>query len=93
MRVWPKISADSASVSSANSSASGTGFLLSRNGLLAENWHVVADAKNISVVFPGRTSAVSAEIVVKDAVNDLAVLRVIDAVKLTATCPDLRSSD
>ena len=89
MRVWPKVSEESASAPSANGVASGTGFLLSRSGLLATNWHVVADAKNISVTFPGWSGAVSAEVVVRDVVNDLAVLRVNDATKLATTCPDL----
>lgn len=89
MRVWPKVSEESASAPSANGLASGTGFLLSRSGLLATNWHVVADAKNISVAFPGWSGAVSAEVVVRDVVNDLAVLRVTDSTKLATTCPDL----
>jgi S1-C subfamily serine protease len=69
--------------------ASGTGFLISRNGLLATNWHVVADAKNISVGFPGWNGNVSAEVVIRDVVNDLAVLRVADPAKLTASCSEL----
>jgi S1-C subfamily serine protease len=89
MRVWPKVSGESASTPSANGVASGTGFLLNRRGLLATNWHVVADAKNISVAFPGWSGAVSAEVVVRDVVNDLAVLRVTDSTKLATTCPDL----
>jgi S1-C subfamily serine protease len=89
MRVWPKVSEESASAPSAIGVASGTGFLLSRSGLLATNWHVVAEAKNISVAFPGWSAAVSAEVVVRDVVNDLAVLRVTDATKLATTCPDL----
>ena len=89
MRVWPKVSEESASAPSANGVASGTGFLISRSGLLATNWHVVAGGKNISVAFPGWSGAVSAEVVVRDVVNDLAVLRVTDATKLATTCPDL----
>jgi S1-C subfamily serine protease len=89
MRVWPKVSEVSASAPSASGVASGTGFLLSRSGLLATNWHVVAGGKNISVAFPGWSEAVSAEVVVRDIVNDLAVLRVTDATKLATTCPDL----
>jgi S1-C subfamily serine protease len=89
MRVWPKVSGESASTASANGVAYGTGFLLNRGGLLATNWHVVADAKNISVAFPGWRGAVSAEVVVRDVVNDLAVLRVTDSTKLATTCPAL----
>jgi S1-C subfamily serine protease len=89
MRVWPKVSGESAAMASASTVSSGTGFLLNRSGLLATNWHVVADAKNLSVAFPGWSAAVSAEVVVRDVVNDLAVLRMSDTTKLAGTCPDL----
>jgi S1-C subfamily serine protease len=89
MRVWPKISQESAGAPSEYGAASGTGFLLNRSGLLATNWHVVADAKHISVAFPGWSGTVSAEVVVRDVVNDLAVLRVTDISKMATTCPNL----
>jgi S1-C subfamily serine protease len=89
MRVWPEIAKESTSTTSAKGGASGTGFLLSRGGLLATNWHVVADAKNISVAFPGWNGSASAEIVIKDVVNDLAILRVTESAKLPATCAEL----
>lgn len=76
-------------LTAASTVSSGTGFLLNRNGLLATNWHVVADAKNLSVAFPGWSGVVSAEVVVRDVVNDLAILRMTDATKLAATCPEL----
>jgi serine protease Do len=89
MRVWPEIAKESASSTSAKAEASGTGFLISRSGLVATNWHVVADAKNITVVFPGWNGSASAEVVIRDVVNDLAVLRVADPAKLTVTCAEL----
>lgn len=89
IRVWPKFPDGPASAVATTATSSGTGFLLSRSGLIATNWHVVADATNISVVFPGWTDPVKAELVVRDAVNDLAVLRVSDATKLANTCPEL----
>jgi S1-C subfamily serine protease len=88
MRVWPKVG-ESAITPSATGGALGTAFLLSRSGLLATNWHVVAEGKNFSVAFPGWTGTVGAEIVIKDVVNDLAILRVIDSSKLAVTCPEL----
>jgi S1-C subfamily serine protease len=88
MRVWPKVE-ESVSTPSAKGGASGTAFLLSRSGLVATNWHVVAEGKNFSVAFPGWTGTVSAEVVIKDVVNDLAILRVNDSTKLASTCPDL----
>lgn len=88
VRVWPSSSEGSASAVPTKGVTSGTGFPLSRNGLLATNWHVVADAKNISVAFPGWNDSVSAEVVIRDAVNDLAVLRLADSTKLAAACPE-----
>jgi hypothetical protein len=89
VRVWPSVKTDAVVTSAATSVASGTGFPLGRGGLLATNWHVVADAKNLSVAFPGWNSTVSAEVVVRDVVNDLAVLKIADASKMATTCPDL----
>jgi serine protease Do len=56
---------------------------------VATNWHVVADAKNISATFPSWNTSVSAEVVIRDAVNDLAILRLSDPSKLASTCPEL----
>jgi S1-C subfamily serine protease len=88
IRVWPNVAEESSSTPSARG-ASGTAFLLSRSGLVATNWHVVAGAKNFSLAFPGWTNTVAAEVVVKDVTNDLAILRVSDATKVATTCPDL----
>jgi S1-C subfamily serine protease len=89
VRVWPKVAEESAGTASAKSGASGTAFLLSRSGLVATNWHVVAEGKNFSVAFPGWSGAVTAEVVIKDVVNDLAILRLTDSAKLATTCPEL----
>jgi S1-C subfamily serine protease len=89
LRVWPSITEETANTTPAKGGVSGTGFLLSRSGLLATNWHVVADAKNISVTFPGWNRSASAEVVIRDVVNDLAVLRVTDPAKLTSTCTEI----
>ena len=59
------------------------------SGLLATNWHVVAGANHITVIFPAWNDAVKAELVVKDAVNDLAILRIVDTARLANTCPNL----
>jgi serine protease Do len=89
MRVWPNMAGESAGgAASVKGGISGTGFLLSRT-LLATNWHVVADRKNISVALPEWNDSVRAEVVIKDVVNDLAILRVTDPTKLTAACPEL----
>jgi len=89
VRVWPKVAGEANRAASAKGGASGTGFLLSRGGLMATNWHVVADAKNIAVAFLGWKDTVSAEVVIRDVVNDLAILRMTDLTKLATTCPEL----
>jgi S1-C subfamily serine protease len=89
MRVWPSITGEPSSTALVQGEVSGTGFLLSRGGLLATNWHVVAGAKNLSAAFPGWSTGVSAEVVIKDSTNDLAILRLTDSTKLAATCPEL----
>lgn len=89
VRVWPKTAPEAHRTESATGGASGTGFLLSRDGLIATNWHVVADAKNIGVAFPAWNGSISAEVVIRDVVNDLVVLRLSDTAKLATTCPEL----
>ena len=65
-----------------NGSSSGTGVVLTEDGYLVTNSHVIADATAISVLLTdGRTLA--ARVVGADAISDLAVLRV-DADDLTA---------
>jgi hypothetical protein len=51
MRVWPSVAGESDSATSVKGGISGSGFLLSRT-LLATNWHVVAERKNITVALP-----------------------------------------
>ena len=64
-----------------NGSSSGTGVVLTENGYLVTNSHVIEDAAAISVLLTdGRT--LSAQVIGADAVSDLAVLR-IDATDLT----------
>src|SRR5271157_101832 len=89
LRVWPGITGQSERGASAKAATSGTGFLLNRSGLIATNWHVVANAKKINVAFPGWTDGTNAEVAIKDSVNDLAVLRITDPTKLATTCPEL----
>lgn len=63
--------------------------MVSRSGLIATNWHVVADARRIEITFPESNVSVEAEIAIKDETNDLAVLRVGDLAKVVAACPEL----
>ncbi len=76
------VSVVSISCSTASGSASGTGVVLSADGYLLTNAHVIEGATDIDVLcFDGRT--MSAAIVGADAVSDLAVLHV-DASDLSA---------
>jgi S1-C subfamily serine protease len=68
-----KESGDSASTSTENPTASGTGFFVSNDGYLVTNEHVVEGASKIRLV----TSAglISAKVVKVDSANDLALLK------------------
>jgi S1-C subfamily serine protease len=89
VRVWPKVTAETATESTVKGAVTGTGFLLNHNGLIATNWHVVDDAKSISVTFTDWNGNVSAQVVVRDKTNDLAILRVLDSTKMETTCREL----
>ncbi len=89
LRVWPTITDGAMKVASEQSAKSGTGFLLTRTGLIATNWHVVSDSKHVSVAFPGWKDGINAEVVLRDATNDLAILRVADLARVTEACRDL----
>ena len=52
----------------------GSGFLISKNGLVVTNYHVVEDAKQIQVTFPEKSITKFAKVKIKDAVNDIAIL-------------------
>jgi S1-C subfamily serine protease len=89
-RVWPKRDPRTTSAGPEEKLSSfGSGFLLNSDGLMATNWHVVSEAKNVAVSLPSWSSSVSASIVLKDKVNDLAILQISDKAKLGNTCRDL----
>jgi S1-C subfamily serine protease len=54
----------------------GSGVLLSNDGLFATCQHVVAGANSIEIYFPRRDTSYPAKVIVEDATNDVAVLRV-----------------
>jgi putative serine protease PepD len=56
--------------------ATGSGILVDKDGDVLTNAHVVNGAKRVTVRFGGETSALTAQVVGKDASNDLAVLHV-----------------
>lgn len=50
IRAWPTTESDSRPAEP-SSEATGTGFLIATDGLIATNWHVIDKAKNLSVSF------------------------------------------
>lgn len=88
MRVWPKISPENASTQ-VEGQTQGTAFLLNRNGVFVTNWHVIDGQKHIAVALPGWHERANAEVIIRDATNDIALLRVTDTARLTSTCDDL----
>ena len=83
--------------------ASGTGSLISAEGLILTNWHVVGDSKYVDVVFKPADvskevfadSAVKAEVVRVDQVADLALVKLVRPVterkvlQLASSRPDI----
>ena len=57
------------------SSNSGTGFVISENGLIVTSEHVIKDAKNIEIVLRNG-SKLKAVVLNKDPINDVAILKV-----------------
>jgi S1-C subfamily serine protease len=56
--------------------AAGTGIILSADGLVLTNAHVVADATSITVTLPGESTPREAQLVGSDSTADIAVLKV-----------------
>jgi putative serine protease PepD len=69
------ISSDIAS-DSTNGEATGTGVVMTSDGEILTNAHVVEDASEVRVLFAGDTEPVVARVLAADAGNDLALLKV-----------------
>jgi S1-C subfamily serine protease len=63
--------------------AAGTGIILTADGEILTNAHVVADATSITVTLDGETTPRQAVLVGADTVNDVALLKLVDASGLT----------
>jgi S1-C subfamily serine protease len=70
------------SVSGPEGNAVGTGFIISADGEIVTNAHVVSGADEVRVRLLGETDARDAEVVGVDQGNDLAVIRVLDSTGL-----------
>jgi putative serine protease PepD len=71
---------------------SGSGFLVSSNGAIVTNEHVVAGAKQVTVRFGENGKALPARVVGEDAATDVAVLDVADSAVKNITPLTLGSS-
>ena len=62
------------------SKASGSGFFLSSNGIIATNAHVIEDASNIEITFTNEIGSFTykAKVLLTDAKNDVALLKIDD---------------
>jgi S1-C subfamily serine protease len=79
VKSWPAAKTPEMTVAPGSSdpkaSSTGTGFLISSDGLVATNWHVVEGAEDIKVQFPWQQSPVVVRVAIKDPANDLAILK------------------
>lgn len=53
----------------------GSGSIISESGLVVTNYHVIENKTEISVILPQQSKEYSAELILKDKNNDLAILR------------------
>ena len=65
------------------SQAAGTGFILSSNGYIATNKHVVANATKIGVILDDGSTYEDVELIGTDPINDFAIIKIKDVKDLT----------
>jgi S1-C subfamily serine protease len=56
--------------------SSGTGFFITKNGIIATNYHVIENSKNISVIY--NKKKYNAILLLNDKINDLALIKIED---------------
>ncbi len=77
---------------SSNSSAAGTGIIVSSDGYILTNKHVISGASTVAVITDAGTTYEDVEIVATDPLNDVAFLKVKDASNLSvATLGDSKT--
>ena len=69
--------------SESSATAAGTGFILSKDGYIATNKHVVSGATKIGVLLDDGTSFEDVELIGTDPLNDFAIIKIKDAKDLT----------
>jgi S1-C subfamily serine protease len=78
IKLFPKLDASNSNNPPSGATFTGTGFLLSTDGYFATNNHVIKDATEVTALFPGLGLEFRARVVLKDARNDLAILKLQD---------------
>ena len=82
LKLYPKLNSLSSNNNTLKSewSGSGSGIIFSKSGHIVTNNHVIENANQIEVEFilNGEVEKFNAEIVQKDKVNDLAILKIVD---------------
>lgn len=78
LKVYPTISGASKSKLSSNVKSTSSGFLISENGLVITNYHVVENAEKVEISFPNKNITKQASLKLKDINNDLAILEIED---------------
>lgn len=69
--------------SESSATAAGTGFILSSDGYIATNKHVVSGANKIGVLLDDGTAFEDVELIGTDPLNDFAIIKIKDAKDLT----------
>jgi len=79
IKLFPAISGEQSSKKD-NSKASGSGFFITSDGIIATNAHVIEDASNIEITFTNEIGSFThkAKILLTDAKNDVALLKIDD---------------
>jgi len=79
VKIYPKYSDKNFSNKKSESNKNwGSGLLISSNGIIVTNYHVVENAKNIDVIFPEKNITKNALVKLKDSKNDIALLEIKD---------------
>lgn len=81
IKLYPELNSNGSDNSSGRPIATGSGVLISKNGYIATNAHVVAGGKSFDISMNGPNStkvSYKASIVLVDKVNDIAVLKIDD---------------
>jgi len=74
IKAYPPFSAKEDSQVGSDLITSGSGVVLTSDGLIATNYHVVENAKRIEILFPEKNQILEANIKIKDSQNDIAIL-------------------